>query len=129
MTSYFTCMCEVDSASPMIATLDLQTLLNTLIREDLSDDETPDWTAAQDMLFLGGMYEEAHKKTEQVAGVEPDTIRSSPFPTRKRASSILPQSRRRLTADALFSPEAPTSCSRSPSATTTSSCSDVRRFS
>lgn len=80
MTSYFTCMCEVDSASPMIATLDLQTLLNTLIRADLSDDEAPDWTAAQDMLFLGGMYEEARKKTERVAGLEPDTVCFFPAP-------------------------------------------------
>lgn len=81
MTSNFICMCEVDNnTSPMTGTLDLQTLLNTLIREDLSNDETPDWTAAQDMIFLGRMYEEAHKKTEQVAGVEPDTVRFFPTP-------------------------------------------------
>lgn len=80
MTSYFTCMCEVESTTPLIATLDLQMLVNMTIHDDLSDDETPDWTAAQNMLFFGGLYEEAHQKTQEVTGLEPDMIRFFPVP-------------------------------------------------
>ena len=71
---FFTCMCELDNADTLTGTLHYTKLVEVM-RYPADEHEITEWENVQDLLYVTGMYAEAHDKVFAMSGEETSTIR------------------------------------------------------